>query len=44
MIILYGSVARYENVKESDINIAVVLEKEMEQATRDKLTQFAEWM
>lgn len=44
MIILYGSVARYENVKESDINIAVVLEKEMDQATRDKLTQFAEWM
>ena len=44
MIILYGSVARYENVKESDINIAVVLEKKVDQATRDKLNQFSEWM
>ncbi len=35
-IILYGSVARNEATPESDIDIAVVVKKDMDEATREK--------
>lgn len=39
-IILYGSVARQEEVKESDIDIAIIVEAVPTESTRDR---FIEW-
>lgn len=35
-IILYGSVARNEATRESDVDIAVIVKKDMDEATREK--------
>jgi len=40
MIILYGSVARGEATVESDIDIAIVVKKDMDETTKDK---FISW-
>ena len=39
-IILYGSVARNESTPESDIDIAIIVKRDMDDATRD---QFIRW-
>ncbi len=39
-IILYGSVARNENTDESDIDIAIIVKNEMDDATKE---QFIRW-
>lgn len=39
-IILYGSVARQEETEESDIDIAIIIEKALDSSLRD---QFIEW-
>ena len=36
-IVLYGSVARGENTLESDVDVAIIIKKEMSQAEYDKL-------
>ncbi len=40
-IILYGSVARNENTAESDIDIAIIVKNEMDDATREKFMQWS---
>ena len=40
MIILYGSVARDEATSESDIDIAIIVKKDMDEITKDK---FINW-
>jgi len=40
-IILYGSVARNENTTESDIDIAIIVKNEMDDATREKFMQWS---
>lgn len=40
-IILYGSVARNENTAESDIDIAIIVKKEMDDATRERFMQWS---
>lgn len=39
-VILYGSVARNENTSESDVDIAIIVKKDMDELTRD---QFIHW-
>lgn len=41
MIILYGSVARNEAINESDIDIAIVIKKEMDSQTKKR---FISWV
>lgn len=41
MIILYGSVARNEATNESDIDIAIIIEKEMDNQTKKR---FISWV
>ena len=40
-IILYGSVARNENTAESDIDIAIIVKNEMDDATRERFIQWS---
>lgn len=40
MIVLYGSVARNEETKESDIDIAIIMSKDMEERERER---FIHW-
>ena len=40
-IILYGSVARNEETEESDIDIAIVLEKKLDKLTREHFISWA---
>lgn len=40
-IILYGSVARNENTAESDIDIAIIVKNEMDDATRERFMQWS---
>lgn len=40
MIILYGSVARKEETPESDIDVAIIIKKQMDEETRKK---FISW-
>ena len=40
MIILYGSVARNEATEESDIDIAIIMKKDMEESERER---FISW-
>lgn len=40
-IILYGSVARNENTVESDIDIAIIIKSEMDDATRERFIQWS---
>lgn len=40
MIILYGSVARNEGTEESDIDIAIIMRKDMEEVEKE---QFIRW-
>lgn len=41
MIILYGSVARNENTRESDIDIAIVIKNIMDNETRDRFMRWS---
>lgn len=40
-IILYGSVARNESTAESDIDIAIIIKNNMDEATREKFIQWS---
>ena len=40
-IILYGSVARGENTSESDIDIAIIMRKDMDDETREKFIRWS---
>jgi len=40
-IILYGSVARNESTPESDIDIAIIVKKDMDETTREKFIQWS---
>ena len=40
-IILYGSVARNESTPESDIDIAIIIKNNMDEATREKFIQWS---
>lgn len=40
MIILYGSVARNESTEDSDVDIAIIMKKDMDETTKDK---FINW-
>lgn len=41
MIILYGSVARNETTYESDIDIAIIIKKEMDDQTKKRFISWA---
>ena len=40
-IILYGSVARKDNTEESDIDVAIILKKEIDDKTREAFIQWS---
>lgn len=40
-IILYGSVARNENTDESDIDIAIIIRNEMDDATKERFIRWS---
>lgn len=40
-IILYGSVARNENTAESDIDIAIIVKNEMDEATKERFIRWS---
>ena len=40
-IILYGSVARNESTAESDIDIAIIMKKDMDDAVRERLIRWS---
>ena len=44
MIILYGSVARNEATSESDVDIAIVIRKDMDEETKNRFICWAAYM
>ena len=40
-IILYGSVARKDNTNESDIDIAIIVKNEMDEATKERFIRWS---